>query len=198
MKIGITCYPTYGGSGVVATELGMELAARGHEIHFISYAPPIRLNPNDAHLLSRSGSHHLPALRPRALHAGARRENDRSRRSRIARSAARPLRHSAFRQRAAGALDGCAAPLAFHHHASRHGHHAGRQRPQLSAHHEIFHRAIRRRHRHLAVSSERNARGIRHQAPHRSDPQFRELRSLLPQSRNPACARNGRPTANPS
>jgi len=43
MKIGITCYPTYGGSGVVATELGVELAARGHEIHFISYAPPIRL-----------------------------------------------------------------------------------------------------------------------------------------------------------
>lgn len=43
MRIGITCYPTYGGSGVVATELGMELAARGHEIHFISYAPPIRL-----------------------------------------------------------------------------------------------------------------------------------------------------------
>ncbi len=43
MKIGITCYPTYGGSGVVATELGMELAARGHEVHFISYAPPIRL-----------------------------------------------------------------------------------------------------------------------------------------------------------
>jgi N-acetyl-alpha-D-glucosaminyl L-malate synthase BshA len=44
MKIGITCYPTYGGSGVVATELGMELAARGHEIHFISYAPPVRLD----------------------------------------------------------------------------------------------------------------------------------------------------------
>lgn len=44
MKVGITCYPTYGGSGVVATELGMELAARGHEVHFISYAPPIRLD----------------------------------------------------------------------------------------------------------------------------------------------------------
>jgi len=43
MRIGITCYPTYGGSGVVATELGMELAARGHDIHFISYAPPIRM-----------------------------------------------------------------------------------------------------------------------------------------------------------
>lgn len=47
MKIAITCYPTYGGSGVVATELGQELAARGHDIHFISYAPPIRMNPND-------------------------------------------------------------------------------------------------------------------------------------------------------
>ena len=43
MKIGITCHPTYGGSGIVATELGMELAARGHEVHFISYAHPIRL-----------------------------------------------------------------------------------------------------------------------------------------------------------
>jgi N-acetyl-alpha-D-glucosaminyl L-malate synthase BshA len=46
MRIGITCYPTYGGSGVVATELGIELAARGHEIHFISYAPPIRMPAN--------------------------------------------------------------------------------------------------------------------------------------------------------
>lgn len=43
MRIGITCYPTYGGSGIVATELGMELANRGHEVHFISYANPIRL-----------------------------------------------------------------------------------------------------------------------------------------------------------
>lgn len=44
MKIGITCYPTYGGSGVVATELGIELADRGHEIHFITYSQPIRLS----------------------------------------------------------------------------------------------------------------------------------------------------------
>ena len=43
MRIGITCYPTYGGSGAVATELGLELAKRGHEIHFISYASPFRL-----------------------------------------------------------------------------------------------------------------------------------------------------------
>lgn len=45
MNIGITCYPTYGGSGIVATELGLELANRGHEVHFITYANPIRLDP---------------------------------------------------------------------------------------------------------------------------------------------------------
>ncbi len=50
MRIGITCYPTYGGSGVVATELGMELAARGHEIHFISYAPPARMNRSNGNI----------------------------------------------------------------------------------------------------------------------------------------------------
>jgi N-acetyl-alpha-D-glucosaminyl L-malate synthase BshA len=46
VNVGITCYPTYGGSGIVATELGMELAARGHEVHFITYANPIRLDPD--------------------------------------------------------------------------------------------------------------------------------------------------------
>lgn len=43
LRIGITCYPVYGGSGVVATELGLELAQRGHEVHFITYAQPFRL-----------------------------------------------------------------------------------------------------------------------------------------------------------
>ncbi len=43
MKIGIVCYPTYGGSGVVATELGLALAERGHEVHFITYDIPMRL-----------------------------------------------------------------------------------------------------------------------------------------------------------
>ena len=47
MRIGITCYPTYGGSGVVATELGIELASQGHEIHFISYSQPFRLSGRD-------------------------------------------------------------------------------------------------------------------------------------------------------
>ncbi len=43
MKIGIVCYPTFGGSGVVATELGLELSKRGHEVHFITYNQPVRL-----------------------------------------------------------------------------------------------------------------------------------------------------------
>ena len=44
LKIGIVCYPTYGGSGVVATELGIALADKGHEVHFISYDQPFRLD----------------------------------------------------------------------------------------------------------------------------------------------------------
>ena len=44
MKIGIVCYPTYGGSGVMATELGIGLAKRGHEVHFITYNQPVRLD----------------------------------------------------------------------------------------------------------------------------------------------------------
>ena len=43
LSIGICCYPTYGGSGVVATEVGMEMARRGHRVHFVSYEVPHRL-----------------------------------------------------------------------------------------------------------------------------------------------------------
>ncbi|MGD0972519.1 MAG: N-acetyl-alpha-D-glucosaminyl L-malate synthase BshA [Candidatus Korobacteraceae bacterium] len=50
MRIGITCYPTYGGSGVVATELGIELAERGHQVHFITYSQPIRLTEPHANI----------------------------------------------------------------------------------------------------------------------------------------------------
>ena len=44
MNIGIVCYPTFGGSGVVATELGIALAQKGHKVHFITYSQPFRLN----------------------------------------------------------------------------------------------------------------------------------------------------------
>src|SRR5438046_4779041 len=44
MRIGIVCYPTFGGSGVLATELGKALAQKGHQVHFITYQQPVRLN----------------------------------------------------------------------------------------------------------------------------------------------------------
>jgi N-acetyl-alpha-D-glucosaminyl L-malate synthase BshA len=50
LKIGITCYPSYGGSGVVGTELGMELARRGHSVHFITYDAPFRLDRTQANV----------------------------------------------------------------------------------------------------------------------------------------------------
>jgi len=43
MNIGIVCYPTFGGSGVLATELGLELSRKGHQVHFITYRQPVRL-----------------------------------------------------------------------------------------------------------------------------------------------------------
>jgi N-acetyl-alpha-D-glucosaminyl L-malate synthase BshA len=71
MRIGITCYPTYGGSGAVATELGLELAKRGHEIHVISYASPFRL-PGFAenvyfHAVDLSGTYPLLEYFPYSL-----------------------------------------------------------------------------------------------------------------------------------
>ncbi len=71
MRIGITCYPTYGGSGAVATELGLELAKRGHEIHVISYSSPFRL-PGFAenvyfHAVDLSGTYPLLEYFPYSL-----------------------------------------------------------------------------------------------------------------------------------
>ena len=54
MKIGITCYPVAGGSGIVATELGQQLASRGHDVHFISYAMPFRLDKFDSRMMYHS------------------------------------------------------------------------------------------------------------------------------------------------
>ena len=153
MRIGITCYPTYGGSGVVATELGMELAARGHEMHFISYAPPVRLNSatkniefHEVEVSNYPLFDHAPYTLTLAVKM-----------LEVAESAGLDLLHVHYAiPHSVSALlaRSMAAPraLAVHHHAARHGHHSRGQRPQLSAHHAIFHRAIRRRDRDLALS----------------------------------------------
>ena len=62
MKIGMVCYPTYGGSGVVATELGKALAMRGHQVHFITYSPPTRLD-----LFSENIFYHEVDIKPYPL-----------------------------------------------------------------------------------------------------------------------------------
>ena len=54
MKIGILCYPTSGGSGVIASELGMALAARGHDVHLFSYRSPFRLRPHSVRAFTGS------------------------------------------------------------------------------------------------------------------------------------------------
>ncbi|MFQ5551630.1 MAG: N-acetyl-alpha-D-glucosaminyl L-malate synthase BshA, partial [Gemmatimonadales bacterium] len=71
MRIGITCYPTYGGSGAVATELALELGRRGHEVHVISYASPFRLRgfPENVyfHEVDLSGTYPLLEYFPYSL-----------------------------------------------------------------------------------------------------------------------------------
>src|SRR5437667_12098552 len=96
MRIGITCYPTYGGSGAVATERGLELARRGHDVHFVSYASPFRLRG----FAERVTFHEVtqleyPLFEQSSPYALALRQAARSRQTRAARSHARALRDSA-------------------------------------------------------------------------------------------------------
>ena len=58
MKIGIVCYPTFGGSGVVATELGKALADHGHQVHFITYSQPARLDSERSRAVAGIHRHH--------------------------------------------------------------------------------------------------------------------------------------------
>src|SRR5215467_78306 len=127
MKIGITCYPTYGGSGVVATELGLELAERGHEIHFISYAQPIRLNrpATNIHYHEVEVSRYPLFGDPNGRGLGALRS----------RPSARALCDSALGQRHAGATDARCRPqptqAAVRHHLAWDRHNPGGTRPLL-------------------------------------------------------------------
>jgi N-acetyl-alpha-D-glucosaminyl L-malate synthase BshA len=164
MKIGITCYPTYGGSGVVATELGIELAARGHEVHFITYSQPFRLNGREENIRYHEvpvSNYPLFEYPPYDLALA-------TRMAEVAEIYSLDLLHvhyaiphsvSALLARQMLATQGL-------HHAARHGHHARRARPVLPSHHALRHRPVRRRHRHLRVPSRSHARRIRCQAAH--------------------------------
>ena len=153
MKIGITCYPTYGGSGVVATELGLELAQRGHDIHFISYSQPIRLTqpmPNIRYHEVEVSRYPLFEYPPYDLALA-------TRMAEVAEIYDLDLLHvhyaiphsvSALLARQMLACDASppGAQAALCHHAARYRHHAGGRRSVISADHALLHRAERRRH----------------------------------------------------
>ena len=164
MRIGITCYPTYGGSGVVATELGIELAAAGHEVHFISYSQPFRLSGRDDGIYYHEvpvSNYPLFEFPPYDLALA-------SRMAEVAEFYELDLLHvhyaiphsvSALLARQMLAARGTAATL--RHHAARHRHHAGRPRPKLSAHHPLFHPGERRGHQHFAIPERENRDRLR-------------------------------------
>jgi glycosyltransferase involved in cell wall biosynthesis len=180
MRIGITCYPTYGGSGVVATELGIELAALGHEVHFISYSQPFRLNGRDQGIfyhevpVSKLSALRVPALRPGAgfAHGGG---------GRVLRldllhvHYAIPHSVSALlaRQMLAASGRGCRlSPRCTAPTLRWWGSTAAICRLPLR------HPGERRRHQHLQLSEGKDARGFRHHAAHRGDSELCELRCV--------------------
>ena len=133
LKIGITCYPSVGGSGILASALGEELARRGHEVHFISYERPFRL-PADAprlyfhpvvindYGLFKYPDYTLPLSVKMA---------EVSRDHQLGYSP-RPLRRAARHRGDSRAVDAAAgATAARRHDVARHGHHVARQRSGL-------------------------------------------------------------------
>ena len=127
MRVGITCYPTYGGSGIVATELGLELANRGHEVHFITYANPIRLDPG----IPRIHYHEVEVTTyplfqypPYSLALASRMAEVAERYRSTCCTCTTPFRTRSRRCWRGTCWRAKAAP-AVHHHAARHRHHAG-------------------------------------------------------------------------
>jgi len=166
MRIGITCYPTTAAPDL-ASGARMELAARGHE-SFHQLRPPIRMNPKTFASFSRSGSRFLTRSSTIRLHAGACHIMLEVFESETL-TFARPLRQPHSVSARARTLHGRPAPPSLHHHASR--------TESLSSaataaifHHQVFHRAERRCHLHLALSSEGDSQDFDIKRPSRSSP----------------------------
>ena len=150
--------------GVVATELGIELAARGHEIHFITSSRALPAHrPRSQHSLPPGGDLPLPALRAPALRSRARHAHGGGRRVLLARSSARALRHPALRLRLPGQADArYARGIHLPFITTLHGTDitlVGLDRSYLPIT-KLRHRAIRRRHRDLSPISRPHPRGI--------------------------------------
>ena len=154
MNIGIVCYASVGGSGIIATELGKALAARGHGVHILSSDTPVRLGDYQPGLsFHRVETPSYPLFRePQYLLSLANKIVQVARAEQLdivhahyavphatAAYLARQILASAPRRRRA----------ARHHHAARHRHHAARQRSVVLGDRRVLHPAVRRRHRRL-------------------------------------------------
>ena len=189
MNIGITCYPTVGGSGAVAAELGKQLARRGHKVHFVTQRMPFRLDNGDgANLwfheveIGVLSAVRAPAVRPRA---GGQDGGGRARAQ--ARPAARALRDPVRDHRLPGPADARRRRAAPGDHAARHRHHAGGPGPQLLRDHALRHRPLRRGDRRLRVPEADDGGRVRAPEADRGDLQLRGPRRVRPRAR-PASA----------
>ena len=152
MNIGIVCYASIGGSGIIATELGKALASRGHRVHVLSSDMPVRLGDYQPGLsFHRVETPSYPLFREPQYLLSLANKIVQVARARAARHRPRALRDSARDGRVSRAADpgvAAAAPAAAegHHDAARHRHHAARQRSVVLGDRGVLHRAVRRRH----------------------------------------------------
>ena len=181
MKIGITCYPTFGGSGVVATELGVALADRGDEVHFISYALPSRLE------LPRERVHFHEVVAPSyplfvsppytlALATKMAEVAARAKLDLLHVHYALPHAISAILAREMGNGNGVAPE--GRDDAPRHRRHDRGHGPLVPPDHALGNREERRGHRGLDVPSRRDRPRVRNQAADRGPPELRRPASV--------------------
>ena len=179
MHIGITCYPTHGGSGVFATELGKQLALRGHTVSFHQLLGAVAAGrPAAAGHLSRGGGRRVPAAQAVSLHAGAGRQDDRSGDRQPAAGAARALRHPVLAGRDPGSADGPGVEPEGGDHAARHRHFAGRRRALLPSGDALLDRTVGRRHHGVRIPARGDGGHVRGHPPDRGDSELRRPRSL--------------------
>ncbi len=174
MNIGVVCYASVGGSGIVATELAKSLARRNHQVHLISTEPPFRLGEYEAGLaFHRVHTPTYPLFRePQYLLSLANKIVQLVARV-FARHRARALRHSARDRRVPRQADSCrdqwrprCEGAEGHYHAARHGHHAARQRSLVLGNGRVLDRSVRRRHGGVGKPAARHVPGAADQARH--------------------------------
>ena len=165
MKLGITCYPTYGGSGAVATELGLELARRGHEVHFITYDSPFRLRGYAERVYfhqvdTRIGRYPLFDHFPYTLALASKQHEVVLREGLDILHVHYAIPHATTALLAREML-GVQHPLRVITTLARHRHHAGGPGGQLLRDHQVLDRALRRGDRGVELSAGRDLPRVR-------------------------------------